>query len=117
MPALAAAAAGVAAAKPAREPQGAFMVLSVGCGDGELDLELLTTLSAALAAATPEGGTPRQLHYVGLEPNGADAAAFTSRIAEARVAGRLGSVVAYVLEEAFDEKAPAKAAAAGDDTT
>ena len=113
MPALAAIAASSAAAKPTREPQGAFMVLSVGCGDGELDLELLIALSSALAAAAPEGCAPRGLHYVGLEPNGADAAAFTARLDEARGAGRLPSgVVAYVLEEAFDSKAPSQRAAA-----
>ena len=113
MPALAAIAASSAAAKPPREPAGAFMVLSVGCGDGELDLELLIALSAALAAAAPEGVAPRSLHYVGLEPNSADAAAFTARLDEARVAGRLPSgVVAYVLEEAFDSKAPSQRAAA-----
>ena len=41
MPGIAATAAAVAAAKPSREATGAFMVLSVGCGDGELDLELI----------------------------------------------------------------------------
>jgi len=41
LPGIAATAAAVAAAKPSRESAGVFAVLSIGCGDGELDLELI----------------------------------------------------------------------------
>jgi len=103
LPSIAATAAAVAAAKPSRESAGVFAVLSVGCGDGELDLELIMALSNALAAAAP-GAAPRNLHYVGLEPTVSDATAFTARIEEARQQGRLPSqVVAYVRQERFDD--------------
>mmetsp|Transcript_12046 Transcript_12046/g.27927 ORF Transcript_12046/g.27927 Transcript_12046/m.27927 type:complete len:429 (-) Transcript_12046:350-1636(-) len=87
-----------AAAKPV-----VFSVLSVGCGDGELDLELIAACNAALAeTATGPGLVPR-LHYVGLEPNRVDAAHFRARIQAAELPAE---TVAYVLEEAFEAKLP-----------
>jgi len=91
-------------------------VLSIGCGDGELDLELIMALSDALAAAAP-GAAPRNLHYVGLEPTVSDAAAFSARLEEARQLGRLPSqVVAYVRQESFDDR-PKQPAATRDEAT
>ena len=102
---VAAAALDAEAAKP-----GTFTVLSVGCGDGELDQHLILALQEAAGSAGGDGATharPKvtKLHYVGLEPCRPDAAAFRARIDAARAAGRLGpNAVAYVLEEAFEDR-------------
>ncbi len=102
---VAAAALDAEAAKP-----GTFTVLSVGCGDGELDQHLILALQEAAGSAGGDGAAharPKvtKLHYVGLEPCRPDAAAFRARIDAARAAGRLGpNAVAYVLEEAFEDR-------------
>ena len=101
----AAAAAAAAASKPP-----VFSVLSVGCGDGEVDIDLIKALSRALAESA--GGA--KLHYVGLEPNHAHAQRFRARLAEARESDEISSdVVAYLLEEAYEDRLPKEGAKEG----
>jgi len=60
-----------------------------------------------LEAGVPPGAPRPKLHYVGVEPNGDDAAACRAKMEEARKAGELSSeTVAYVLEETFEVRPP-----------
>jgi 2-polyprenyl-3-methyl-5-hydroxy-6-metoxy-1,4-benzoquinol methylase len=72
-------------------------VLSIGCGDGSIDVEILKMLAAQPGVS--------KVHYVGVEPCARAAAAFRERLALARAARQLGpDVVAFVLESELDDR-------------
>lgn len=106
-------------------------ILSVGCGDGEVDVEVLRAVAAhesvtkvrragdkevpgkpaysrtAFAPPSPFVSTASraQVHYVGLEPSASTAAAFKVRLQQARDAGAIGpDVVAFVLQTELDDR-------------
>ena len=68
---------------------GAFRVLSVGCGSGLLDFPV----AARMAEQTGD------LHYVGIDPNATQCAAFERRFDDARLAGVRIDVMAGSFED------------------